>query len=424
MPQTASSTRKSDDFPLSFREFVALIATLMATNALSIDPMLPALPDIGAALGIDDPNHRQWIITCYFLGLGIGALIYGPLSDRFGRRRVLLWSMALFLSSTLFCALAPSFPLLLAGRFITGFFAAASRVIAVSIVRDRFQGDRMARVMSLAFIVFMIVPVLAPAFGQAVLAIAPWRWIFGVLLILGVMAYAWIALRLPETLAPENRVAINPRAFVRTLGTVVSNRSSIGYMLASGTVMGGLVGFITSVQQIFFDVFGAHDFFPYGFAMIAGCMALGSYFNSRLVERMGARRLSQSALIILITLSAVHSLVAVTGFETLVSYIGFQALTMLLFSFTGSNFSAISMEPFARGAGLASSFQAFLTTILSSLLGALVGAQFNGTTLPLAIGFMGYGMIALLLVWWAEHGRLFTRPHHGGIRPDPSEVAH
>lgn len=420
----SSARGKPDDFPIGFKEFVGLVAALMATNALSIDPMLPALPEMGRSLGISDPNDRQWIITAYFLGLGIGSLFYGPLSDRYGRKAVLRVNMALFLGATLFCTLAPTFPLMLAGRAIAGFFAAASRVLVVSIVRDRFHGDRMASVMSLIFIVFMIVPVLAPSFGQAVLAVAPWRWIFGALLIVGTMVYLWVLIRLPETLAPENRVAISVHALSATLRTIVGHRSSIGHMAASGVIMGALLGFLTSVQQIFYDVFDEEKIFPFAFAAIAGAMAIGSYFNSRLVERIGARRLSQGSLMIVIAIAAVHCAVSLLGLETVWSFMAFQALTMLAFSFTGSNFSAISMEPFERGAGLASSFQGFLTTILSALLGAFVGANFNGTTLPMALGFMGYGLLALLLVSWAERGKLFTRPHLEDKRPSAAEMLH
>jgi len=180
-----------------------------------------------------------------------------------------------------------------------------------------------------------------------------------------------------------------------------------------------MIGFLTSAQQIFFDIFHAPKIFPIAFAGIAGSMAVGSYFNSRLVHGIGARRVSQSALIAFIALGAGHTVMAWAGLETMGSFIAFQSLTMLCVALTGSNFGAISMEPFARGAGLASSFQASLTTIISAMLGAITGAMFNGTTLPMALGFFCYGSIALLLVAWAERWRLFTRPHHDEMR-DPA----
>jgi DHA1 family bicyclomycin/chloramphenicol resistance-like MFS transporter len=412
------------DFPLGFKEFIALIAGLMAMNALSIDPMLPALPAMGEALGIHNPNDRQWIITAYFIGLGVGSLFYGSLSDRYGRRPVIIICLILMLIATLACALAPTFAIMLMARFAAGFFAAAARVIAVSIVRDRFRGDGMARIMSIVFIVFMLVPVLAPSFGQFILLFAPWRWIFGVLLVIGTMVLIWVIKRLPETLDPAHRVEIQAGDISRMLWTVVSHRTSIGYMVATGVVMGGMIGFLTSAQQIFFDIFHAPKIFPIAFAGIAGSMAVGSYFNSRLVQRIGARRVSQCALIAFIALGAGHTFTAWVGMETMGSFIAFQSLTMLCVALTGSNFGAISMEPFARGAGLASSFQASLTTIISAMLGAITGAMFNGTTLPMALGFFCYGSLALLLVAWAERWRLFTRPHNDEMRPDATEMVH
>ena len=401
---------------IHFREFVLLCACLMAMNALSIDPMLPALPDIGRDLHIANPNDRQLIISFYFMGLGVGSLLFGVLSDQFGRKKVLGGAMILFILSSIACAGAHSFTMLLIARTSAGFFAGASRVITVGIIRDRFKGDAMARVMSLIFAVFMLIPVLAPSFGQAVLWFAPWRWIFWVLVILATMILGWMLLRLPETLLPENRIRITVGGIMEAVGTVVRTRSSIGYMLASGVVMSGLIGFILSVQQIFYDVFDARAFFPLGFAMIAGCMGIGSLINSRLVSRFGARRMSQTALIAFILIAAVHLTVILTGMETLVTFMVLQAFTMLTVAFTASNFSSISMEPFHRGAGVASSFQAFLTTAVSASLGSLVGRAFDGTTLPFTVGLLVFGSGSLLIVAWAERGKLFTRPHLDALR--------
>lgn len=401
---------------IQFREFVLLCACLMAMNAMSIDPMLPALPAIGRDLAIPHPNDRQLIISVYFLGLGVGSLLFGVLSDRYGRKKVLGSAMVLFILSSIACAGAQSFPMMLAGRACAGFFAGASRVITVGIVRDRFRGDAMARVMSLIFAVFMLIPVMAPSFGQAILWIAPWRWIFWALAILSTAILLWMMVRMPETLLPENRTRITPRALMHTVGQIIRTRSSIGYMLASGVVMGGLIGFILSVQQIFFDIFHAEHVFPIAFACIAGSMGIGSLVNSRLVSRFGARRLSQGALIALILIALVHLAIIQAGWETMVTFMLLQALTMVTVAFTASNFSAISMEPFSKGAGVASSFQAFLTTALSSALGSIVGRAFNGTTLPLTLGLAVFGILSFLILLWAERGRLFTRPNHGELR--------
>jgi DHA1 family bicyclomycin/chloramphenicol resistance-like MFS transporter len=407
---------------IGFREFVLLCAALMAMNALSIDPMLPALPDIGRDLAIPHPNDRQMIISVYFLGVGVGSLLFGILSDRFGRKPVMAVALGLFALCTVACAAAQSFTMLLIARALAGFFSGASRVITVGIIRDQFRGDAMARVMSLIFAVFMVIPVLAPSFGQAVLWIAPWRWIFWTLAILAVFVTGWMIVRMPETLRPENRLPIDHRHIAASIGRVVTHRLAIGYMLASGVVIGGLVSFVLSVQQIFFDIFDAARIFPLAFAAMAGCMGVGGLVNSRLVQRFGARRMSQSALVALICISILHLTVAWTGLETMVSFIVLQAMTMLTVSFTASNFSSISMEPFAKGAGVASSFQAFLTTAISSALGAVVGAAFNGTTIPLSIGFLVFGTSALAIVAWAERGRLFTRPRLDALRDPASET--
>lgn len=406
---------------IGFNEFVLLCAALMAMNALSIDPMLPALPDIGRDLAVPRANDRQMIISLYFLGVGVGSLLFGILSDRFGRKPVMGVALVLFAGATVACAAAHSFTMLLIGRACAGFFAGASRVITVGIIRDQFRGDAMARVMSLIFSVFMVIPVLAPSFGQAVLWVAPWRWIFWVLAILAAFVTIWMLWRMPETLQPENRVAIGLRAVLTTIGQVVGNRMAIGYMLASGVVMSGLIGFILSVQQIFFDIFDAARIFPLAFAAMAGCMGVGSLVNSRLVQRFGARRMSQSALVAMICIALVHLLVAWTGLETMVSFIILQAMTMLCVAFTASNFSSISMEPFAKGAGVASSFQAFLTTAISSAGGAFIGAAFDGSTVPLAAGLLIFGTTSLGIVYWAERGRMFTRPHHDALRDRASE---
>ncbi|OYW88356.1 MAG: bicyclomycin resistance protein, partial [Sphingobium sp. 32-64-5] len=251
------------------REFVIMMAALMSIAALSIDMMLPALPQIGQDLRIADANDRQSIITIFLIGLGLGSLFYGPLSDRFGRRRVLMVAAGLQLVATLICALAMSFPILLGARLLAGLSVASCRVVAMSIVRDCFHGDAMARVMSLIMVTFVIVPVLAPSAGALVLLVAPWRWIFGLLLIMIIVLAIWQFLRLPETLPPEHRSNVGPRDLWATFLTVVGNRNSIGHMLASGIMLGGLIGFLVSIQQIFFDVFKAEEIFPIAFALMA-----------------------------------------------------------------------------------------------------------------------------------------------------------
>ena len=397
-------------------EFVAMMASMMSMVALQIDPMLPALPEIGRDLQVAHANDRQLIIVQFFVGLGCGALIFGPLSDRFGRRPVLLLAGLGTLAATISCALSTSFEVMLAGRLLGGFFAASARVMIASIVRDCFQGDHMARIMSFVILIFIVVPVVAPTVGQVILYFAPWRAIFWMLVVLVGAQLLWVALRLPETLEPERRGGIDPRIVAGSFLKIATHRNAIGHMIASGLMMAGLVGFISTVQQIFSDTFGRAELLGPGFAFIVFWMALGALVNGRLVERYGARRLSQSAVIGVVTVSLVHLAVIVFSGENIVTFILAQALVTTCFSFAGANFSAISLEPFSRSAGVASSIQTTTTTLISAGLGGLAGAMFNGTTIPLTLGFILFGSLSFLVIAWAENWRLFRRPGNARLR--------
>ena len=391
-----------------FPEFVCLIAMLMALNALAIDAMLPALPQIGEGLGVVTENSRQWVITAYLLGFGMAQLIYGPLADRYGRKPVLLVGLGLYSIFAIACAFAPSFELLIAARVATGVGAAATRVLAVAIVRDRYSGRTMARVMSLSFLVFLGVPILAPTVGQLVLYVADWRWIFGVLAVGGAAVLAWAATRLPETLRVEDRMPIRAARIASAFREAVTNRLSIGYTLAMTAISGTLFGFINSSQQIFFDVFQAPHLFTTVFAGIAAGIAVASLLNARLVERLGSRLISHAALLAFIVCGAAHVAVTVSGQETIWTFAVLQGLTMFFFGLIAGNFGAMAMEPMGHIAGTASSAQGFISTIGGSLLGFLIGQQFNGSVTPMAIGITALGVVALGFVLVAERGRLFT----------------
>lgn len=397
---------------MGFRAFVALIALLMAVNALAIDSMLPALPAIGAALGVVAENDRQWIITAYLLGFGVAQLAYGPLSDRYGRRPVLLFGLGVFVVFSVVAAFATSFEQLLFARVMQGIGSAVSRVLTVSIVRDCYSGRRMARVMSLTFIVFLTVPVLAPSVGQGILALAPWPWIFGVLAIFGGVMALWAAWKLPETMHPEDRRPLSLSAIAVAVKFTLTRRMAVGYMIASACAIGGLFGFITSAQQVFVDVFHEEDLFPAIFALIAIFMGLSSWLNASIVERLGTRRVSHTALIGYIFFAGTHAVVAWTGHETLTSFIVLQASMMFCFGLVGSNFGAMAMEPLGHVAGTASSVQGFFTTISGALIGFFIGQHFDGTVVPLTLGFALCGISALIVVLVTERGRLFhpTRP--------------
>lgn len=383
-------------------EFIALMAALMAANALAIDAMLPALPAIGEALGVAEDNRRQLVITAYLLGFGVAQLGWGPLSDRFGRKGLLVGGALLYGLFGLAAGLAGSFALLLAARTMQGVAAAATRVLVVSIVRDRFAGAGMARVMSLVMIVFMIVPVLAPAFGQAVLAVASWRHIFIGLGVYGAALAAWTMLRLPETLAPGNRRPLALRPIAEAVWATLSIRQSIGNALAQTLLMGALFAFINSIQQIVFDVFERPELIAIVFAAIAGPMALSSWANSRLVMRHGSRRILLVALTVFTLAAAVHLAVAAIVGETIWAFVLLQAATMACFGMIGANAGALAMEPLGHVAGTASSLQGVITTVGGALIGFAIGQQFDGTAIPFLAGFTLCGVAALAVAVWAN----------------------
>jgi DHA1 family bicyclomycin/chloramphenicol resistance-like MFS transporter len=402
-------------------EFIALMAALMASNALAIDAMLPALPAIGEALGVAEDNRRQLIITAYLLGFGVAQLAYGPLSDRFGRKGLLVGGLVLYGLFATAAGLAGSFTLLLAARVMQGVAAAATRVLVVSIVRDRYQGSGMARVMSLVMIVFMIVPILAPAFGQGVLAIASWRHIFIGLGVYGAVLAVWTLLRLPETLAPENRRPLSLASIGEAAMLTLRTRQSIGNTLAQTLLMGALFAFINSIQQIVFDVFHRPELMALVFALIAGPMAISSYANSRLVVRHGSRRILLMALTAFTAMGAVHFLVAEVFGETIWSFVALQAATMAFFGLIGANAGALAMEPLGHVAGTASSLQGVITTVGGALIGFAIGQQFNGTTLPFVTGFTLCGALALAVAFWAN--RAPSRDTHDEAEVDVQETA-
>lgn len=411
MPPAIASPASPRHEGMSFRAFVVLIASLMAVHAFSIDVMLPALPAMGDTLGIAEPNARQWIITAYVIGFGVAQIIYGPLADRFGRRPVLLISLILYVLMSILAGAATDFPTMIAARVVQGVAAAGSRVVSVALVRDCYEGRRMARVTSLAFMVFLAIPILAPSIGQFIILLAPWRWIFWMLAAFGAMIALIAALRLPETLLPQERRNISVARLIRAFGHVISNRSSIGYTLGMTVMWGSMMGFINSAQQIFDVSFGAADIFPILFAACAGTMAVGAWLNSRIVERLGTRRVSQTALIAFILISAAHIGIVLAGLETLTSFSIVQALLMAALTLTSSNFGAIAMEEMGGKAGTASSLQGFIQTLGGALVGATIGLSFDGTTLPLSIGYLFSGLAAFGFTLWVERGRLF-RTHH------------
>lgn len=388
-------------------EFIALIAGLMALNALAIDVMLPALPYMGAALGVANENDRHYVLTAYLLGFGIAQLAFGPLSDRFGRRAPLFAGLVIYALAALAAAFSPNFATLLALRFVQGIGAAGTRVIAVSVVRDRFSGRAMAEVMSLVFMVFMIIPVIAPAVGQVILLTGPWEYIFLFMAVIGTAISVWAFLRLPETLAPEHRRPLRAEVILDGFRIVLSNRSAVMYGLAGTFILAALFGFINTSQQIYVDLYGLGTLFPLAFAFQASLMAIASYTNSRMVRRLGMRRLSHAAMLVFVAVSGLWLVLALVMPMPLWLFMALLCVIMFMFGWSASNMNSLSLEPLGAVAGTASAVFGFIQTVGGAVLGTLVGGFFNGTTVPIAAGYLIFGLLALGCILIAENGKLF-----------------
>ncbi|HEY0623038.1 multidrug effflux MFS transporter [Sphingomonas sp.] len=396
--------------PIPMGEFVALIASIMALTALGIDSMLPALPAISDELGVSQPNHRQYVITAFMLGFAVAQLFHGPLADRFGRKPVIMAALAFYVATNAVAAFSGSFELLLLARAASGAAVAAGRVVTVALVRDCFQGRAMARVMSLAFMTFMIVPVLAPAWGQLMVIIfGSWRLIFGGIAIVAALVLIWFTLRMPETLARDTVHPLDLSEIWRGYGKMFRDRWAVGYTLATTAISGCFFSFIGSIQQIVYDVFKRPELLTLVFASVAGLMALGSFLNSRLVMRFGMRFLSHLALVTTTVLAVIHLTVILLGGENLWVFIALQAPMMAAMGLANSNFSAMAMENMGEIAGTASSLQGFIATMGAAVLGAVIGQSFDGTTVPLYLGFTVLGVTALVIVFVTERGKLFRR---------------
>lgn len=394
-------------------EFVFMMALLMALNALAIDIMLPGLQQIGASLGVEDENRRQFVVTAYVIGMGFGQLLFGPVSDRFGRKLPLLLGLAIYGFSSVLAAFIPSFGLLLAIRFIQGIGSASTRVISISIVRDLYGGRKMAEIMSLVMMVFMIIPILAPSVGQGILFVGEWHLIFMFLALFACAMFAWVLLRLPESLKPQDVRAFSVRSITSGFVMVLSNRSAALYILASTIIQSCMFAYITSAQQIYVGVFGLGTMFPIAFAGIGIVMAGAALTNSRMVGRFGMRRLSQTALIGFTITMAVWLAIDIIDQGTMPFWIFYLLLAIGWFQFglLGANFNTMAMEPLGHIAGLGSSVLGFTSTAGSALLGSCVGLAFNGTTTPLITGFFVFAILTFIVTLLAERGKLF-QPHN------------
>ena len=392
---------------LSGPEFIGLMAALMALNSLAIDVMLPALPAMGEALGVVSDNERQLVISAYMVGFGIAQLFFGPITDRFGRRSPLFVGMVIYIICAFAATFAPTFALLLAVRFAQGVGAAATRVIAMSVIRARYSGRQMASIMSLTFMVFMALPILAPGIGQVILLVGTWHYIFLFMTGLAIVIMVWAFFRMPETLHPEYRRELKLSVITDGFRLVFSNRLAIFYGIAGMFFFGSNMGFIISSQQIFVGIYKFGDWFPVAFAAVASLMAVANFVNSRIVKQYGQRRVSHSATLVYIACGAVMLGLSLLGPVDFWAFFAILAIMQFAFACASSNVNSLAMEPLGQVAGTAAAVFGFLQTVGGAILGTLIGQQFNDTLTPNSAGFVIMGLLVLGCILIAESGKLF-----------------
>jgi MFS transporter, DHA1 family, multidrug resistance protein len=401
--------------PMGFPEFVLIISSIMALNPLAMDMMLPALPNIASTFNIISANRPQEVLSAFLIGFGIGQFVMGPLSDRFGRRPVLIDGMALYCIGSFLAIEASSFEMLLLARVLQGLGTSATRVIATSVVRDCYAGRRMASVMSLAMMIFIAVPVVAPSLGEALMFWTQWRGIFVVLMSYGLFALVWSAARLPETLPVTEQKSLAVRDVFSAFRQTVTNRQTLGYALAAGGVQGSLFAFVFSSQQVFTQIYGLGRYFPLAFAAAAIGVAVAGFLNARFVGRLGMRVISHGALVGFVGVAGTLFLAAKLQSLPLALFVALAALMMFAFGLMFANFTSLAMEPQGHIAGTASSLYGSITTLLGIAIGTTIGQDYDGTLLPFATGFFLCTLASLTIVLITEKGRLFKPSVRGPI---------
>ncbi|MEO3430406.1 multidrug effflux MFS transporter [Pelagibius sp. CAU 1746] len=392
---------------LRLPEFVALFSLTTSLIAFSIDAILPALSDMGTALAVGDPNDTQLIVTLFIFGMVFGELFFGPLSDAIGRKKAILLGLAIYGAGTVIAMTAGSLEQMLLGRIVQGVGVSGPKIASRALIRDQFEGAAMARIMSFIMMVFILVPMLAPALGQAILAVADWRGIFNVFLAIAAVVALWLQVRQPETLTPERRIRFSLASILANGLLILRHGPVMAYTFAAGLVFGALLLYLSTVQAIFTDLYGVGDRFALYFAIIALSVGLASFSNSQLVMRHGMYRLSTAALAGLIIFAGLLLAVA-RGHGGVPPFPLFMALCFAVFFCNGllfGNLNAMAMQSLGRVAGLGASMIASISSLVAVVLSIVIGRFYDQTVVPLAIGFLIAGACSLALVLAAGRGR-------------------
>jgi len=383
---------------------VILIALIISLVALSIDAMLPALPDIAADLMFEDANDAQYIITMLFIGMGIGQIIFGPLSDSIGRKPAINLGFVVFILGCLMSINAQDFNDMMVGRFFQGLGAAGPRIVSIALVRDRFAGRQMARVMSFVMTIFILIPIIAPSIGQLIVNFSTWHSIFVLFLVLTVVAMTWFSLRQPETLPRENRISFSPAQMMSDIKSICAIPAAMGYTITMGFIFGAFIGYLSSAQQILQTQYALGNQFAIYFGVLAASIGLASLVNAKLVMRFGMRRLSRAAMTVTALLSVPFFLLALyyQGHPPLAQLMAYLLCVFFFFGIMFGNLNALAMEPLGHIAGLGSALVGSISTLMSVMLGIIVAGAYDGTILPLVASFAILSFLGLVSMHWTE----------------------
>jgi DHA1 family bicyclomycin/chloramphenicol resistance-like MFS transporter len=381
-------------------EFICLMAVLMSLIALTIDAMLPALGQIGESLNVTDPNNTQWVVSTIFFGMSMGLMLYGPLSDSFGRKKSLYLGLGIFLVGDIVSLLSADLTTMLIGRFLQGFGGAACRVVTIAMIRDLFEGNKMARVMSLIMVFFILVPALAPSVGQLILFVGDWHAIFLFIFLVAFAGLLWLAIRQPETLSEDKRLAFSFSVIFSGIKETVTHRVTLLYIIAAGIMFGAFIGYLSSTQQILQIQYQLGDAFSIYFGSLALVIGFASFVNAKLVMSFDMQKLCLIALLVL-TVNAAGFTVYGYYLDSLLSlwqFLLFISITFFCFGILFGNFNALAVAPLGHIAGIANSIISALQTFISVAIGGFIGQMYDGTVMPLVVGFFACGASSVVLM--------------------------
>lgn len=376
----------------------------MSIVALSLDALLPALEIIGIAVGNTDPGSNQLLITLFFMGLGTGPLIFGPISDAVGRKPVVYIGFGLFIFSSLLCVFAGNLTLMITGRVLQGASLSAPRTISIAMIRDRFSGDYMARIMSFVTVVFLLVPIIAPAMGKVILEIWGWKAIFYVQIVFGLLVCLWFWKRQPETLPRDRRTGFKAITIIKGFKAVLNYRRTMIFTVIWGLITGAFLVYLSTSQQIFEKQYGLRENFPLLFAGLAITIGTATFLNGSMVLRFGMRKLITSALIGFTSISFIYTLLFYnSGNPSVLVLMLFLGLQFFAVGFLFGNLRSMAMEPLGHIAGVGAAITGFLATAMSVPISTLIGTYVTASALPLFIGFMVCGALSLILLAYIEY---------------------